>query len=396
MVSLLLTWSASSILPANLFDTVMKNILAFLSRHKVITVIILAVIAYGVYSWFFVSSTPAPTAVQTAVVKRGDLKMTVSGSGQIEADSQVNLKPVAAGDAIEVTAVAVKNDQVVKKGQLIATLDAEDAARSVREAELALKSAKIKMQQIELDNQSKNKDETLIRRAQEVVVSQQQLSLEKALAKLSDYSIRAPFDGIVTGLSVESGDTISQTAVLASVITKSMKAVITLNEVDATKVKVGDTVSLSFNALSNTTLSGKVSKLDTIGVATQGVVSYGAEVTLDEQSPLLKPGMSVTAEIAVAQKDGVLLVPSDTVSYENGKAFVRVASRGATDAGAEQKKEVTVGITDNVSTEIVSGVTEGETLIVSAAAPSGNGNANTSSGGNVLNSLFRSGRTGTR
>ncbi len=119
---------------------------------------------------------------------------------------------MAAGDAIEVTSVAVKNDQAVKKGQLIATIDSEDALRDVRQSELALKSAKIKMQQTANESYKKNEDDTLIRRAQEVSVSQQELALEKALSKLSDYSIRAPFDGIVTGLDVDGGDTISQTA----------------------------------------------------------------------------------------------------------------------------------------------------------------------------------------
>jgi multidrug resistance efflux pump len=65
----------------------------------------------------------------------------------VEADSQVDLKPVVAGDAIEVTTVAVQNDQAVTKGQVIAILDNSDARRSVVNAELSLHQTEIKAKQ---------------------------------------------------------------------------------------------------------------------------------------------------------------------------------------------------------------------------------------------------------
>lgn len=371
----------------------MKTAFLWFRHHLVISFLILAALIGGGY--YFLGSQETETAVvmktETLTVEKGSLKMTVSGSGQIEAASQVDLKPVAAGDAIEVTAVAVKNDQEVKKGQLIATIDSEDALRDVRGAQLSLKSAEIKMQQTEADYDNRNADETLIRRAQEVSVKQQQLALEKSLAKLSDYSIRAPFDGIVTGLSVESGDTISQTAVLASIITKELRAAISLNEVDAVGVKAGDSVTLTFNALPNTTLTGTVTKIDTIGTASQGVVTYGAEVSFEEQSTLLKPGMSVTAEIVVAQKDNVVLVPNEALIYAGDRTFVRTVS-------GEQKR-VETGMTDNVSTEIVSGLSEKDQIIIVKRTAGGAalGTSPQSGQGNVLNSLLRGNRpTGNR
>lgn len=371
----------------------MKTVLTWLRHHLVMTVLALTLLIGGGYYFFGTQEKEAAvvTKSETLTVERGSLKMTVSGSGQIEAASQVDLKPVAAGDAIEVTAVAVKNDQEVKKGQLIATIDSEDALRDVRGAQLSLKSAQIKMQQTEADYDNKNADETLIRRAQEVSVKQQELALEKSLAKLSDYSIRAPFDGIVTGLSVESGDTISQTAVLASIITKELRAVISLNEVDAVGVKAGDNVTLTFNALPNTTLSGKIAKIDTIGTASQGVVTYGAEVSFEEQDAMLKPGMSVTAEIVVAQKENVVLVPNEALTYAGDRTFVQTVSG--------EKKRVETGMTDNVSTEIVSGLNEKDQIVIVKRNTSGTalGTGSQSGQGNVLNSLLRGNRpTGNR
>lgn len=376
----------------------MNKIFSFIKEHKVVTIVVASLLAYGGYAIFGASDTApiATTKTEIVAVTKGTLRVTVSGSGQIEAESQVDLKPVAAGDAIEVTSVAVKNDQVVKKGQLIATIDSEDALRDVRQQELALKSAQIKMQQTEKEYAARNEDETLVRRAQEVSVKQQQLALEKALSKLSDYSIRAPFDGIVTGLDVDGGDTISQTAVLASVITAGMKAAILLNEVDVVKVKVGDTVRLSLDALPGVVMQGKIAKLDTIGTATQGVVSYGAEVTLDEQNAALRPGMSVTADIVTEEKQNVLIVPNEALTIEDGKTSVRVP--GSPDAQGQgttrgQKREVVTGITDNVSTEIVNGLKENDQVLITSVA---SGAITATSQGNWLNSLFRGGNNRSR
>jgi HlyD family secretion protein len=392
-----------------MFVSSMKNIFPWFRRHWLLSLIGLVAFGGGVY---FMkqedASQIAATRVQIETVKEGDIKVVVSGSGQIEASAQVDLKPVAAGEAIEVASVLVNNDQEVKKGQVIAVLDSEDATRSVQQAELSLRSAQIKMRQTKQDFPKKTLDDMLARQVQETAVRQQELSLANARAKLADYTIKAPFDGIVTGLSVESGDTISQTGILASVITRNMKAVISLNEVDAAKVRVGNTVRLSFDALPSVTLPGKVSKLNTIGVAQQGVVSYGAEIVLDEQSELLKPGMSVTAEISVEEKMSVLTVPNTALTYEDGKIYVRVVSSRRTEnedaanpkaAGVPhgEKREIVVGITDDVNTEVVRGLVAGDRVVFSGmgvgesqVTQSGRSQGQTTFSG----SLFRGGGTG--
>jgi HlyD family secretion protein len=378
----------------------MRTFFLWITAHKIFSGVMLVGMVLLGYLFFSRQTTPAPVTAEKAVeVTRGDVVLTVTGSGQIAAESQVDLKPVAAGDAIEVTSVVVKNDQEVKKGQLIATIDSEDAFRDVRQSELSLKSAKIKMQQTEKEYAARNEDETLVRRAQEVSVAQQELILQKSRSKLSDYSIRAPFDGIVTGLDVDGGDTISQSSIVASVITKAMKAVITLNEVDAVKIHVGDRVDLSFNALPDTFVPGKIAKMDTIGTIAQGVVSYDAEVAFDEQRTVLRPGMSVTATIIVAEKQDVVLVPNEALSYQDGVTTVRVpGSKSVSAEGAMtaqgQKKEVTLGMTDNVMTEVMDGLKEGDKVMVAA----GTGTARTGDAGaqtSWLTSLFRGGRTGT-
>lgn len=349
-------------------------------------------ISGGLY-WYFQSgtTTQTPTALsRVTTVKRGDITVTVSGSGQVAADAQVDLKPVAAGDAIEVLSVAVKNDQFVKKGQVIAVLDNEDARRSVAKAELDVRKARIQEKKVATQYPKKTVDDTRERQLQDAALRQSEIALADALSRLEDYTIRAPFDGIVTGLSVESGDTISQTTILASVITKNMKVAVTLNEVDVVKVTVDTPVELSFDALGDSVLTGKITKLDTIGTTTQGVVSYGAEITLDTQDERLRPAMSATANILVEKKEKALVVPAGAISENESGSFVMVQGSSSSDTPTTIRRQVETGLSDGIMTEIVSGLQEGERVVESAAAGS-SASSNTTGGNNVFNMLLRGG-----
>jgi macrolide-specific efflux system membrane fusion protein len=340
-------------------------------------------------------------------VEKTDLQVIVTGSGQVEADSQVDLKPVVAGDAIEVTTVAVQNDQEVKKGQVIAVLDNQDAWRDVAKAELDVHQAKVKEKQTEDLYPKRNQDDTRQRQIASASVAQSEIALQKVRDRLQDYTIRAPFDGIVTGLTADSGDTISQTGVLASVITKKLHLSVALNEVDAAKVKEGNVAKLTFVALPGITISGKVSKLDTIGTVTQNVVSYGAEIELAEQPEGLKPGMSATADIMVAEKIGALTLPNAAITTSDGKAVVTIISSGvrarpdnqsATNTGGAsqstgEKREVVVGLSNETVTELVSGISEGTVVELSGATATSVSGTTTSGQGSILN-LFRGSGSG--
>lgn len=380
----------------------MNQLFALVRAHRLITFILLGGIAFGVYALFFTTDEVAtPTAERRIVaVERGTLTVGVSGSGQVAARSQVDLKSVRAGDGVDVVSVPVKNDQAVKKGQVIAVLDGTDVARSLEQARLSLRSAEIKMKQTSETYDTETKEDLWNRQLQEVAIAQSRLSVADAAERLADYTIRAPFDGIVTGLAVEAGDSLSNETVLASVITTDMQVNVSLNEVDAAQVAVGVPATLTFDALPGVMLSGTVSKLDTIGVATQGVVAYGAEITLKEQQAKLKPGMSVTADIMVAEKQNVVLVPNEAIISEDGATFVRVASdatrREVTPVSDEsvmpvfEKRAVILGLTDNAMTEVVSGLAEGERLVVTKT-PARTSTTTTASQGNWLGNLLRGG-----
>lgn len=390
----------------------MKSVLDFVRRHWLVLAIAAGI---GGGFWYYLSQNSIPDETvfrpKMAKAERADLRVTVSGSGQVQAESRVDLKPVIAGDGIDVIEVRVKNDQAVKKGQVIAVLDTEDALRDIENAKLSLESARLKQKQTDDDFPRKTADDTRQRKMQGVTVKQQEIAFAKAQEKLQDYYIKTPFDGIVTGLSVEAGDSLSRDTVLASVITSEMEVEITLNEVDAAKVKEGAKATLAFDAFPNTMIFGTVAKLDTIGTTTQGVVSYGAEIRLDEQNERLKPGMSVSADIVVAEKTGALLLPNAAIAFENGKAYVNAAGAGMRQnsrngQGGEngqgasrrlERREIEVGLTDEVNTEVLGGLNEGDAVLMTvASSAAGQSAAGASQQKSVLNIFRGSGGSGQR
>lgn len=357
---------------------------AFLRKHVLKIVIILALAGGGYY--YYQKNTTATIApqIKTATVTKKDLIIAVTGSGQIAARSQVNLKPVVAGDAIEVRQVIVKNDQEVQKGQLIAILDTADAVKAVRDAELSLELARIKLEQTKITNNNDSSADALARQSQKISVTQQEIRLRDAQEKLLDYSVRAPFDGVVTNLSVNPGDSISRDTLLASVITTEMIAKISLNEVDAARVRNDNAVQLTVDALGGQTLSGRVTKIDTIGTITQGVVYYNAEISLSDTIELLRPGMSVSAAITVAEKEGVLVIPNGAIKKSStGESLVQIPNKKNISTLNFEEKTIETGMANDTETEVTKGLSEGDSIVTQIIT--GTGSTNTQS--TLLNSL---------
>lgn len=204
-------------------------------------------------------------------------------------------------------------------------------------------------------------------RSAELSVKQKQTSLTNAREKLADYSIRAPFDGMVAALSVKKGDTISSGSSVGTLITKQQVATIALNEVDAAKVKVGQRVNITFDAIDGLEITGEVVEMDSLGTVSQGVVSYNVKIAFDVQDDRIKPGMSLSANIILDSKNDVLLISNAAVKTQNGSSYVEILNNGI-----PEKKNITVGKSNDLMTEIVAGLAEGDEVItqkISTTAP---------------------------
>ncbi len=364
-------------------------------RFTVPMAIIAMVLGGGYYLWSRSTGTTNTTStIKTTTVKRGDIVSSVTGSGQVYAESSVDLKSVVAGDAIDVVSVSVKNDQEVKKGDLIATLDMEDAQKSVRDEELSLRSAEIKMAQTEKLYKRQTEDDRRTRQLQEIAVNDAANRLADAKENLQKYLIRAPFDGVVTGLSVSAGDSVSRDDVLATIISKKLYVKVLLNEVDAASVSVGQRAELSFGAVNASGIAGTVSKIDTIGTVNSGVVSYNAEIGFDDVPKNLKPGMSTDVEIVLSEAKNVLYVPTPALRSDGNAKYVLVLDVSKKQEGVAltedmfKKAPVVLGGSDTVSTEIKSGVSEGDVVMTTKSSASTSGSMGSSSSRRTGGGMF--------
>jgi multidrug efflux pump subunit AcrA (membrane-fusion protein) len=203
-------------------------------------------------------------------------------------------------------------------------------------------------------------------------IAKQKQDLATEETNLADYTIVAPFDGTVSAVSAKVGDQAGSAAV-ATVLTSQDVAELSLNEVDAAKVQVGQKATLTFDAITDLTLTGTVAEVDTAGTVSQGVVSYGVKITLDSQDSRIKSGMTVNADIQTTVHPDVLSVPSSAVKTLNGQSYVQAfvphladtgGTSGVTSTVAPQQIPVTTGISDDTNVEILSGLTAGEQIVI--------------------------------
>jgi len=217
--------------------------------------------------------------------------------------------------------------------------------------------------------------------SKQLAVTQAQNSLANDEETLAEYTVTAPFSGTLATVPVNVGDQVSSGTTLGTVITNQEIATLTLNEVDVSKIQIGDKATLSFDAVSGLTLVGTVATIDPVGTVSSGVVNYTVTVSLDTQDPRIKSGMSVTADIQTAIADNVLEVPSSAIKTSGTNSYVLVPSAAApstattpTTTGIQTQGvslptpptevPVQIGITDGTNTEITSGLTAGQTIVI--------------------------------
>lgn len=245
----------------------------------------------------------------------------------------------------------------------------------------------IKQKELSLEKTKAGSDDLTIR-AKKIAVQQKQDALTSAYETLADCSVRAPFDGVVAKVSAKKGDSVSSGTSIATIITKQQLAEISLNEVDAAKIKVGQKATLTFDAVTDLTISGEVAEVDTLGTVSQGVVTYSAQIMFDTQDERIKPGMSVAVSIITEIKQDVLTIPNSAIKTINGSSYVEMPNENVTVDTAnasgvilsQQPKQqaVEIGLASDTSTEIVSGLNEGETIIIRTISSSTSSTSRTS------------------
>lgn len=231
-------------------------------------------------------------------------------------------------------------------------------------AKKALVDAKADLSQSDLDIET-----------QKSKVKQCQYALADARESLSQRYIYAPFDGEVTEVNIEKGDSVSASTALINFVTKQKIAEITLNEVDVAKVELGQKATISFDAIEDLTIVGEVAEIDAVGTVSQGVVTYDIKVIFDSQDERIKSGMSVSVSIITEIKQDVFTVSNSAIKTQNNAQYVQIMK----DDGTVYFQEIEIGISNDTNTEVLSGLSEGDKVITQTVS-NNSSKSNTSSG----------------
>lgn len=279
-----------------------------------------------------------------------------------------------------------------------------NARRSIQNSKDAVVDAThtIVVKQAALENLNAGTDE-LDLASQELTLQQRRDAVMDAKIKLGDYSVRAPFDGVVADVAAVKGDNASTGSAVATIITEQQVAEITLNEVDIAKIAVGQKATLTFDSLADFSLTGTVADVDTLGTVNQGVVTYGVKIALDVQDERIKPGMSVSASIVTDAKTDALIVPSAAIKTQGGVTYIETidgadaaqvtSAAGIASQTAPRRIEVETGLENDTQTEILSGLAEND-LIITRTITASSQAASSTQNRNILQAAGASGTRG--
>jgi RND family efflux transporter MFP subunit len=360
------------------------------------------------------SGGSSSTTYTAATVERTTLNVTVSGSGNGVVADVTEVQPSITGT---VKGLAVKLGDTVTKGDLLFKIVNPDLDAAVTRARNSLTQAK---QQYSNSKASVLQATSALHKAQHpsavgtttpvvdasaVAIAKQQLAAAKlgrtaaagnvtaaetALSQAEDDAyarrVTAPVSGVITVLNAQNGQSLSgssssstgSSAASASSSSKSaveisdlstLRARVAINEVDLVSVKAGMEAAVTFDALPDIVTSGTITAIAPTGTSTGGVVTYDVDITLLKADPRLRPTMSCTAEITTATRPDTLVVPSSAVrtNATTQKKYVLVGDQST---GAISQVDVTTGVVVGTRTEILTGLTAGQTVLIGASTTS--------------------------
>jgi HlyD family secretion protein len=385
---------------------------------SIVSVIVL-LIAGGVFA-----ATRGGTKIdpsKLAKVEKGDLAKSVVATGKVTPITKVEVKSKASGI---VKKLLVDYGDRVKKGQLLAQLDKIEIEAQVAQSQAALEAAQANLKGSQadferakvdaegpdvpvfkraydratsmakdgvvsasaLDDAEKNYEMALnkqnVSKAQVTVlkakiaqsqaqVVQDQANLTQLDEQLSYTDIISPIDGIVLSRDVEMGDAVSSILVLGSSATLVMTLGDTsevyvkgkVDESDIGKVYLGQRARIKVESFKDKTFDGKVTKISPMGVEKDNVTTFEVRVSIQNPGGELKAEMTANAEIILEEHKNVLQIPEGAILYDKDKkASVEIPNPKGKEG--KDKVAVNIGISNGAKTEVLSGLKEGDQVVL--------------------------------
>ncbi len=312
-----------------------------MDRRKAL-ISVAALIALAAAGWWWLGR-----AVEIGVARpyRGTAVEIVYATGVVE---PVRWAKVASLIRDRIVMLCDCEGKQVTKGDVLALLDDREAQAQLQELKTREDFFMREMSRVnELVARGATTTQAYERAARDLQQIQALISVQ--VEKISDYTIKAPMDGVVLRRDGEVGEIAEAGQVLFRVgVLKPLQVVAEVNEEDIPRVMVGQKVLFRTDAFPDSKLEGTVRELTPMGDAV--AKTYRIRVDLPDDTPLM-PGMSVEANIVTREKPDALLLPADAVL---GNAVYVIAG------GRARKREVVIGIRGTRAVEIVSGVTANE------------------------------------
>ena len=376
------------------------------------------------------SSAGSAATQRTATAERGVVQSTVSGNGSLEAAQQVELNFGSSG--AKLTEIDVEAGRKVSKGDVLARIDSSSARASLASAEAQIAEAEETLEAAEESEEEPASTEpekgaqekpseaessspagaTVSVATAEAKLRQARLSVKSARQEVRETALRAPISGTIASVSGSVGETVSgessaggggsgaesasggsgglggvgatssssssssSSAFIVLSQLRRLKMEVSFSESDIGKVKVGQPATVSVSSMEGTELAGRVTKVDVLPSegSSSGVVEYPATITVTQSAKGVRAGMSASAEVVVEQVQGAVSVSSEAIASGPGGGSVTVL-----EDGVEVERNVTTGLKGDETTQVLSGLEAGETVVLpeitaaagGAGAPSG-------------------------
>ena len=378
-----------------------------------IILLILGVGGYFIYDKFFKVKEEGVEFI-TKKAKKGSFSKKVDATGEIFATELIDVGAQVSG---QIKKLYVKLGDQVKKGDMIASIDSSTQQNSIdnKEAQLAIYKAQLESAKVALNiaktqfdrenalfaknatskqefESAKNTYSANSAKIKELEAQIKQTNIELSTAKINlGYTkITAPRDGTVVSVQVEEGQTVNANQTTPTIVNiadlSHVKMKMQIAEGDITKIKVGTPVEYSILSEPTKKFQTTVSSIDP-GLTTLSDGSYGssssskssyssssssssavyyyAQSIVDNKDGILRIGMTTQNELLIANVEDAIIVPSIGIKKDENGTFVYVLKDGK-----PVKTAVKTGIKDNLDTQIISGINEGDEIITSQGSSS--------------------------
>jgi HlyD family secretion protein len=226
-------------------------------------------------------------------------------------------------------------------------------------ADMAAAQASIDQAQANLKKLTEPASETDVA-LQQANVAQAENALEQARLNLDQATLRAPFGGVITAVSIVPGSIVSPNKPAISLVDRSTLYMdLRLSETDVAQIQLGQPVTMTINALPGWQAKGTITYIAPAAENVSGVVTYQVRASFPDTEARVKVGMTASLTIVTARKDNVLLVPNSALLPKGAGRVVQVVDLD----GQIRETPVETGLTDGKQTEVIRGLQAGDRVV---------------------------------